>query len=83
MVALTGAAPPLSRCRGEALEGPRRRATASIIIDQFEGRAMWPMTDAEAILFIITVALLLALAQVAGGWPSHHTAGSPAVSERR
>ena len=41
---------------------------------------MWPMTDAEAILFIITVALLVALAQVAGGWPSHHTAGSPAVS---
>ena len=41
-------------------------ATASIIIDQFEGRTMWPMTDAEAALFIITVALLVALAQVAG-----------------
>jgi hypothetical protein len=41
-------------------------ATASIIIDKFEGRAMWPMTDAEAVLFIITVALLVALAQVAG-----------------
>ena len=27
---------------------------------------MWPMTDAEAVLFIITVALLVALAQVAG-----------------
>ena len=29
---------------------------------------MWPMTDAEAVLFIITVTLLvaLALAQVAG-----------------
>jgi hypothetical protein len=24
---------------------------ASIIVDQFEGRAMWPMTDAEAVLF--------------------------------
>ena len=41
-------------------------ATASIIIDKFEGRAMWPMTDAEAVLFIITVALFVALAQVAG-----------------
>ena len=27
---------------------------------------MWPMTDAEAVLFIMTVALLVALAQVAG-----------------
>ena len=34
--------------------------------DQFEGRAMWPMTDAGAVLFILTVALLVALAQVAG-----------------
>jgi hypothetical protein len=41
-------------------------ATASIIVDQFEGRVMWPMTDAEAVLFIMTVALLVALAQVAG-----------------
>jgi hypothetical protein len=39
-------------------------ATAWIIVDQFEGRVMWPMTDAEAVLFII--ALLVALAQVAG-----------------
>jgi hypothetical protein len=31
-------------------------AAASIIVDQFEGRVMWPMTDAEAV----------ALAQVAG-----------------
>ena len=30
---------------------------------------MWPMTDAEAVLFIMTVALLVALAQVAGRWP--------------
>jgi hypothetical protein len=37
-----------------------------MIIDQFEGRAMWPMTDAEAVLFIMIVALLVALAQVAG-----------------
>ena len=41
-------------------------AAASTIIDQFEGRAIWPMTDAEAASFIITVALLVALAQVAG-----------------
>ena len=41
-------------------------AAASTIIDQFEGRAMWPMTDAEAVLFIIAVALLVALVQVAG-----------------
>ena len=41
-------------------------ATASIIVDQFEGRAMWSMTDAGAVLFIMTVALLVALAQVAG-----------------
>jgi hypothetical protein len=27
---------------------------------------MWPMTDAEAVLFIMTVALSVALAQVAG-----------------
>ena len=27
---------------------------------------MWPMTDAEAVLFIMIVALLVALAQVAG-----------------
>ena len=40
-------------------------AAASTIIDQFEGRAMWPMTDAEAVSFIM-VALLVALAQVAG-----------------
>ena len=36
---------------------------------------MWP-----TVLFIITVALLVALAQVAGWWPSHHIAGSPTVS---
>ena len=30
---------------------------------------MGPMTDAEAVLFIMTVALLVALAQVAGWWP--------------
>ena len=41
-------------------------ATASIIGDQFEGRAMWPMSDVEAVFFIMTVALLVALAQVAG-----------------
>ena len=67
-MALTGAAPRLSRCRGEARRpsGLGDSATASIIVDQFEGRAMWPMTDAEAVLFIMTVALLVALAQVAG-----------------
>ena len=65
-MALTGAAPPLSRCRGEARRPSATAATASIIIDQFEGRAMWPMTDAEAVLFIMIVALLVALAQVAG-----------------
>ena len=67
-MALTGAAPPLSRCRGEARRplDSATAATASIIVDQFEGRAMWPMTDAEAVLFIMTVALLVALAQVAG-----------------
>ena len=43
-------------------------ATASIIVDQFEGRVMWPMTDAEAVLFIMTVALLVALE-----WPSPKT----------
>jgi hypothetical protein len=41
-------------------------ATTNTIGDQFEGRAMWPMTDAGAVLFIMTVALLVALAQVAG-----------------
>jgi hypothetical protein len=32
-------------------------------VTKFEGRVMWPMTDAEAVLFIMTVALLVALAQ--------------------
>jgi len=41
-------------------------ATASIIVDQVEGRVMWPMTNAEAVLFIMTVALLVAVAHVAG-----------------
>jgi hypothetical protein len=35
-------------------------------LTRFEGRVMWPMTDAAAVLFIMTVALLVALAQVAG-----------------
>ena len=67
-MALTGAA-PLFRDVAAKLEGrldSAAAATASIIVDQFEGRAMWPMTDAEAVLFIMTVALLVALAQVAG-----------------
>ena len=29
---------------------------------------MWPMTDAEAVLFIMIVALLVALAQVGVTW---------------
>ena len=37
-----------------------------IIIDQFEGRDMWPMTDAETVLFIMTVTIWVALAQVTG-----------------
>ena len=41
-------------------------ATASIIVDQFGSRAMWAITDAEAVLFIKTVTLSVALAQVAG-----------------
>ena len=41
-------------------------ATQVSSLTKFEGRIMWPMTDAEAVLFIMTVALLVALAQVAG-----------------
>ena len=66
-MALTGAAPlsfAMSR-RMKAVDSAIA-ATASIIVDQFEGRAMWPMTDTDAVLFIMTVALLVALAQVAG-----------------
>ena len=68
-MALTGAAAVSFRDVAAKLEGRLdsvTAATASIIVDQFEGRAMWPMTDAEAVLFIMTVALLVALAQVAG-----------------
>ena len=65
----TGAAPAsfaMSRRSSKAVWTRRQRRAASIIVDQFDARAMWPMTDAEAVLFIMTVALLVALAQVAG-----------------
>jgi hypothetical protein len=42
---------------------------------------MWPMSDFEAVVFIMTVALLVALAQVGVTWlPLTHAAGSPGVS---
>src|SRR6266446_7107012 len=58
-----------SRIEFPTMTGTNRRSaisvTASIIADTFDARAMWPMSDFEAVVFIMTVALLVALAQVA------------------
>ena len=41
---------------------------------------MWPTSDFEAVVFIVTVALLVALAQVAGCWPPLTTTVVPGMA---